>query len=440
MLLIYTPDITERIKYTFALFFNQLIKVNYLITSSEEEFAQYEGSKFSYAFENKFGSALYFKSTTLLFEANIVEYNPKPLKAKCESKELIGFFEVNECSFPFDVFASAFYLVSRYEEYVTGKHDHFGRFKDEYSIASHYGFLDKPMVNYYAMAVKSILQNHFSDLKFEEPKFSVSNTVDVDMAWKYKHKGVSRNISGFARDLVNTRFDLVKERFEILVLGKEDPFNSFDYLLVQSKGKQIPICFFWLLGSYAELDKNINRENAYFKSLMKRVDEKADSGIHFSYKGHHQRKSFDEEFASLEHTLGRKVTKNRFHFLKLDITKSFYKLINLGIKEEYSLGYSAHSGFRASIASPFYWFDLTLNQQTDLLIKPLVFMDATIRYHKPMGDEKVMQHIDVLLQRAHEVNGHFIALWHNDIFDDRKNYWKMIFEWFNKRAATLMQS
>jgi hypothetical protein len=57
-----------------------------------------------------------------------------------------------------------------------------------------------------------------------------------------------------------------------------------------------------------------------------------------------------------------------------------------------------------------------------------------------MGDEKVMQHIDVLLQRAHEVNGNFIALWHNDIFDDRKNDWKMIFEWFNKRAATLMQS
>ncbi len=440
MLLIYTPDITERIKYTFALFFNQLIRVNYLITSSEEEFAQYKGNKFSYASENIFGSALYFISTSLLFETDISEYHPSGITGQIDGRELIGFFEVNESPMPFDVFASAFYLVSRYEEYVTGKHDHFGRYKDEHSIAQHCGFLGKPMVNYYAFAVKSILQKYFPDLKFEEPKFSVLNTVDVDMAWKYKHKGFYRNTSGFVRDLINRRFDLIKERFEILVLRKNDPFHSFDYLIAQSKSQQIPLCFFWLLGSYAELDKNINRENAHFKSLMKRVDAESDSGIHFSFKGHHQKKSFGDELASLEKTLGRKVTKNRYHFLKFDIAKSLYKLINLGIKEEYSFGYSAHSGFRASIASPFYWFDLTLNQQTDLLIRPLIFMDATIRYHKPMSDEKIMQYIDALLQKTHAVNGQFIALWHNDIFDDSKNDWKMIFEWFNKRAAALIHS
>ena len=440
MLLIYTPDITERVKYTFALFFNQLIKLNYLITNSEDEFAQYQGNKISYAPEHKFESALYFKSTAILFETSIAEYHPNGIKVQIDSRELIGFFEVDKSPLSFDVFASAFYLVSRYEEYITGKHDHLGRFKDEFSIASHQLFLDKPMVNYYAIVLRNILQKHFPDLKFEEPTFSVLNTVDVDMAWKYKHKGFFRNFFGFVRDALNRRFDLLRERFGILFLGKEDPFQSFDYLIAQSNSNQIPICFFWLLGSYAELDKNTDRENRYFKSLMKRIDTKADSGIHFSYKGHHERKSFDEELYSLKNTLGRKVTKNRYHFLKFDISKSFYKLIDLGIKEEYSLGYSAHSSFRASIASPFYWFDLTLNQQTDLQIRPLIFMDATIRYHKPMSDQKVMLHIDTLLQRTAEVNGQFIVLWHNDIFDDKKNDWKMIFEWFNKRAATLMQS
>jgi len=233
---------------------------------------------------------------------------------------------------------------------------------------------------------------------------------------------------------------MVFERFSVLFLGRQDPFHSYEYITAQCKEHQIPLCFFWLLGKYSSLDKNIQRENTKFKELIKRVSKKAECGVHLSFRGHYVKKSFYQEITALNNIVNKKVGKSRFHFLKFDISKTFYKATEIGIREDYSMGYSSSSGFRASIASPFNWFDLQINTQTELTIHPLMFMDATIRYHNSMSDELAIKYIDDLLQTTAEVGGQFVALWHNDIFDDSNNDWKMIFEWFNQKATSLRKA
>lgn len=437
MLLIYTPQITERITYTFALFFEQMTTVAYRITESQEDFENHSGAKFSYS-PHQIPNYLHLQSVDFLLRNDLIEIDVKAIHQTYDDWHLVGFFEISSSPFRFDVFASAFYLVSRYEEYISARKDNFGRFVANESIASHFGFLAKPMVNYYAHCVAHWLQSNFSNIEINYPKFSVLNTVDVDMSWKYQEKGLIRNLSGLMRDIFNLKFSLAKERVGVLLFQKKDPFDSFDYLLHQQQEHGIPLCFFWLLGKYSTFDKNISPSNKRFRALIRRVSEKAEVGIHFSHKGHKHNGEFEQEKKALEDITGHQVTKNRFHFLKFDIAHTFYKLRQLGIKEEYSMGYSSHSGFRASIATPYFWFDLKTNQSTTLMLNPLVFMDATTRYHHHKKDEDVIAELNTLLHEVKKVHGQFIALWHNDIFDDKVNDWKTIFEWFNAHASKMI--
>ena len=67
---------------------------------------------------------------------------------------------------------------------------------------------------------------------------------------------------------------------------------------------------------------------------------------------------------------------SRQHFIRFTLPDTYRQLINAGIKEEFSMGYGSVNGFRASVALPFYWFDLEKNEATSLLVYLFCFMDA----------------------------------------------------------------
>ncbi len=86
--------------------------------------------------------------------------------------------------------------MSRYEEYLGDDVDHHGRFHAHNSVAYQQFFLLEPMVDLYAQVVVKQIQEKFPDIEVNR-SYEVLNTVDMDMAWKYRHKGVVRNIGGF---------------------------------------------------------------------------------------------------------------------------------------------------------------------------------------------------------------------------------------------------
>src|SRR6202171_1492397 len=87
-----------------------------------------------------------------------------------------------------------------------------------------------------------------------------------------------------------------------------------------------------------------------------------------------------EEVDELAKIIESPVKYSRQHYIRMTLPQTYRKLIDVGIEKDFSMGYGSSNGFRASIASSFYWYDLKAEKKTVLMLFPFCFMDATSFY------------------------------------------------------------
>lgn len=411
MILIYTHKITKRVSYTFSLIMSQVLGVEYELTSSPEKFLACKGPKFSYA-ADPFGKELFFQSAGLLFSNGI------------EGQELNVFtFEKNKAFFPvysksaalpFDMFAASFFLVTRYEEYLPYMRDKFGRFDAPQSVSLKHEFLRKPVVNIWAYKLKSILQEHFPELNFRDRKFRYISTIDIDSAYAYKYKGTVRTVGGILSAGIKFNFGQILERLFVISGLQKDPFDTYSFQLQLQKKYDLETIYFILLGDYGKYDKNIPVNSRHFQVLIKSLGDYANVGIHPSFGSNENFNQLKTETKRLSKILNREITRSRQHFLRLTFPDTYRNLINLGITDDYTMGYAADVGFRAGICDPYNFYDLDLETETNLRIHSFQFMEGTLKDYLYKSKEQSLEIIKLLIDEVKAVDGTFISLWHNE--------------------------
>ena len=342
------------------------------------------------------------------------------------------FFKTGEGRLPFDIFSAAFYLVSRYEEWLAYKPDGHNRFPAEESVLTQNNLLDEPLVNQWAIELKRVLCEQDPNLVFEDSEFSYLSTIDIDQAWKYKNKGIVRNSLGAFRDLISGKWGDLKERFMVLSSRIQDPFQTFEWQITKHKELDIPCLYFILLGDRGEYDKNISHTNDEFIKLIQNLakQENTSIGIHPSYDSNENAHSVNEEISRLTKITGSRPTHSRQHFLMHTMPTTYRNLIKNNIQIDYTMGYSTHLGFRAGIASSFLWFDLEKNEQTDLLLVPFCAMDITPLHYMKQTEQEAIVTLCKLVDKVKHVNGCYLSLWHNDSLskDGRWRGWRRVYE------------
>lgn len=426
MLLIYCQEVTVRLKYTFDLIFNQILQIDYELAEDAEEFKRHKGAKISYGnlpVENE----LFFYADRLLFEKGIEDQQISVF----DWEGTKAFFATHpKYVFPFDPFAASFYLVSRYEEYLPHIRDAHDRYTTSESIAFQKIFLQKPLVNIWAKKIKEALQKKYPEEVFPVSEYKYISTIDIDNAYAYLEKGLMRAIGAFLRSLVSFDFEGVFERARVMMGLQHDPYDTFDYQLRLHQEKKVKSIYFLLLGEYGENDKNVPTDSKKFQSLIKSLADYSEVGIHPSYASNKNQSRLKTELNLLSKILKREVTKSRQHFLKLRLPGTYRKLIDLDIKDDYTMGYASVVGFRASICSSFNFYDLDLEQSTSLVIHPFAVMDATLRYYMKVPPNEAMDHIRPLIDEVRNVGGTFISLWHNESMSESKTWkgWLQVYE------------
>jgi len=425
-LAIFTTRVTTRLKYTFDLLFSQILSIPYRTISDAEEFRRFTGPKISYC-DQPVGDELFFYATRLLFEKGIEDQQISVF----DWQGLKVFFSTHpKYALPFDPFAATFYLVSRYEEYLPHLRDVHDRYQTTESLAFQKNFLQKPLVNNYAFLIRDLLKQRYPNMVFHERKYRFISTIDIDNAWAYLEKGFMRTAGAYARSIISFDFEDFMQRTRSLAGMQKDPYDTYDLQFELQRKFKFKSIYFFLLGEYGLNDKNVPVDSRKFRSLIKSIADYAETGIHPSYGSNTNPARLKKELNELSKILKREVTKSRQHFLVLKLPETYRRLLELDITDDYTMGYALQVGFRASICTPFYFYDLDNEQITSLKIHPFAVMDATLKYYMKVAPEDAMNHILPLIEEVRKVNGDFVSLWHNESLSESKLWagWRNVYE------------
>ena len=196
MLLFYSPYINPRLSYVVDFFSKELFDEPITLTSDKERYSLHPGPRLNYSETEADEAEFFLHSVSLLRETGIY-----PQEIDCFELNFHKAFFPTKGDFPFDIFAAVFYLLSRYEEYLPGTPDEYGRFDHTRSLAWREGFLDIPLVNIWLQEFKKALAKKYPGLLFRHPSFKFIPTYDIDVAYSYLHKGWKRSLGGLMRSL-----------------------------------------------------------------------------------------------------------------------------------------------------------------------------------------------------------------------------------------------
>ena len=417
MILIYTNKITPRLEYIVKFIFNDVYSTGYQITTDQEEFIIANSPKINYS-TDVIANSFHIEPTELLFESNILL---KKIKVDIWNDYKI-FFQTNIGDLPFDIFSAVFYLISRYEEYLPFSADQHGRFEANQSLAFKNGFLYDPIVDQWLCMLAGMINKMFPEFKACEREFKFIPTIDIDNAYAYLYKGAVRTIGAAMRDLFRLDVNENIKRFQALA-GEKDPFDTYSYIDSLHAQYGVSPVWFFLVGNYNEYDKNIPLDNEAFQSLIKEISERAEIAIHPSYESNQSFEQLKSEYDFLSEIIGKPITKSRQHYLKLLFTETYQNLIKLGVKEDYTLGYASDVGFRAGTCTPFLFYDLYNEHESELRIFPFQVMDVTLNQYLKLSVDEAVNKIYEIIHKVKEVNGTFVTLWHNESLSDH-GHWK----------------
>lgn len=426
MITIYSEHKSPRLLYTLEVIFKRCLGLEFKLITDWDKFKKIDLPRINYS-ERDYKKSLRIVPHKLLFEDEIREVSPKVR----DWNGLPAFFltdKKGDC--PFDLFAATFFLVSRYEEYLDYKADEHGRFPAKASIAYKEGFLRQPIVNDWAARLVELMESDYPDYAFQHNDFQFISTIDVDMAYSYKHKGVWRNLGGFTRELLNLDLKKAEKRLRVLTDQEQDPFDNFDYQEELHQKMDIEIIYFVLLADHGKYDKNIDWENEAFGDLIQHLAEKHEVGIHPSYHSNKVRKKVAEEIDRLQSITIKNIESSRQHFLKLDIRETYKVLEQNGIQRDHSMGYSELTGFRAGICSAYPFFDLAKNEKRDLMLYPFAVMDVALNRFMKLSPYEAIAEVKELISRVKKHKGLFISVFHNESLSDFDNWkgWREVYE------------
>jgi hypothetical protein len=426
--IIYANRITPRLQYVADFVGKEITGESFQLTTDDFFFNDYNGPKINYGYETVSNDELLIVNYPLLFEDSIRKQNISCFRLN----DFPAFFK-SEGDYPFDIFSAIFYLLSRYEEYLPHEKDEYGRYAHENSIAFKEGFLNIPLVNIWIEDFKKALKKKFSSLSFKSSTFNFQPTYDIDEAYAFKNKEVVRIVGGLAKSVVKGEWAIANERLKVLRDKKKDPYDAYEWMDKLHESNNLkPIYFFHVAMEKGKHDKNISPSHPSMQQLIKQHAEKYPIGIHPSWKSGDDEGQLEKEIKLLESTSGKKISASRQHYIRFRLPHTFRSLIAAGITNDYSMGYGSINGFRASVASSFYWYDLKKEQQTNLLLHPFCFMEANSFFEQKYLPQRAYEEMMYYYNTVKAVNGELITIWHNNFLGSNRLFqgWKEVYRDF----------
>ncbi|WP_224489026.1 polysaccharide deacetylase family protein [Robertkochia flava] len=391
--------------------FKRMLHTDVDLTTRVEDFIAHSGPKMSYA-KQPLQSEFFIRSNDLLFDDGISD-----IEIKVSDWEGVPcFFPCTEKSvLPFDIFAASFYLISRYEEYLPHVKDEHGRYPSEESLAGRNGFLETPVVDIWALRLWAALQERFPEMNAPKRSFRFTPIVDVPVLFRYRKKGILRTLGGTFVDLSKFRFREFFRRYAVLLGIKPDPNNVFDELTALHKRNNVEALYFFLLADYSHYDKNISVYKPVVKTLVKSVADYSIVSLLASYRSFSDLDLLKKERRRLINFINRPVKRVRHRFNRIQIPETYRAVVEAEFNEDYTMGYSDRVGFRAGTCTPFYFYDISFEEQLPVLINPVAVIYSALYQYQNI--KRAREKMKSIRKEISEVGGDFNIVFSNEVLN-----------------------
>lgn len=339
-----------------------------------------------------------------------------------------------------DIVASAFFMISRYEEVIIDAKDQHDRFPATASLAYKENFLDRPIVNEYIELLWEWIHSLAPDLQREplwpqNKKFAICLTHDVDNIRKYSYKPPVLIIGGAIVHWgkPGLAFHIALEYLAILFHLKKDPYDTFDYITNLEKSSGFKSSFYFKAGGNSKHDSNDTIKKSRVARLMKSLEKKGcEIGLHPSFHSYNNLRLMASEKSELDKKASNRSYGCRQHYLRWKSPDTWRIQEQLGILYDTSLGFADHIGFRCGFCFPFKPFDVMENRIFDIWELPLTVMEGSLQSpgYQNLSSEEAYEEIIRHIEIVRKFGGVFVLLWHNSALEDSGNWkgWKKVYE------------
>lgn len=329
-------------------------------------------------------------------------------------QEIVTYSPDGSASINYDIIASAFYLLSGWQEFYGPERDKFKRYTYKASVQARYGFITKPVVNYYFDILREVLEKvYHKDLSHDRwgnNSFATCLTCDVDRlqsGWKVAGKQLMQQ----GRFLDVTKLWLLKS------VGR-DAWNNLPGVIQTAEKYGAKATFFFLpsnqrYNGHPNADYDLTQLK--YQELAQRV---ADQGHEVALHGSFGTTNDLIQLKSDRAKLPLQAQGNRFHYLCYQPETTPLVLEQSNLKYDSTLGFAEHFGFRNSYCQPFYPFDFKNKRAHTYQELPLLLMDNTLynRNYLNLKPEQALAQIQPVIAEVKKFNGLFTLLWHNENF------------------------
>lgn len=323
-----------------------------------------------------------------------------------------------------DIVASAFFLITRYEEMViSDSRDVYGRYIGRSSVLMKSGNMNKPLVDIYGLIMRKKLQE--MGIVFPEIEKGIKTvylTHDVDMLW---------NRTGFVNSIKKTikkvlfekkiDFSPILNSMGIYIWNDLDIFDELNEIdeRVKERCRSNFEKIVFLLGTERPdenteayiLDKKFDR----YKEKLVRMGYKI--GIHPSYRAGDALSLVSEEIDRLSERTDTTIVYDRHHYLRCISFDELNILEQNGIEKDFTMGYADVIGFRLGTSRCVRWIDPRNMSLHNIELQPLNIMDGTLyeKQYMNLSYEEAYSACESIIEAVREVNGDLCILIHNNI-------------------------
>ena len=423
-------NIKERV-YTLSVVFEHFLKIPYQILqgkpSDTQTTIELENNKkiiIKDAFFSKFPKELSYlekeniPKTIEYFSHKLLEESLPTLfgQPKIEEKSEASIVHI-------DIFATIFFMLTRWEEYVETKRDSHNRFSHHDSLAYKSNFLERPIVNEYIEFLWSLLLQYGCKEQREKREFSLLVTHDVDEILRYPN--FTKVIKGMVGDILHRKDPLLSLK-TLYTYGAikqkkvKDPYDTFDEIMDLSNEHDIKSYFFFMSGGTSRYDNRYNIYDPKVKEIIDNIKIRGHYvGFHPSYNAYNNPKQFKVELEALQNVNSEPIKYGREHYLRFEVPTTWQIWEENKLEWCSNLAYAKEAGFRAGCCYPYPVFNILTQKRLNLIERPLIMMEVT--FMEQINDyDKIEKKIDYYMQTIKKYNGEFVLLWHNAAFKEHE--------------------